>query len=83
LPDSDPREFIEAGENVTVLGYLESFARETKQKYHSDWVHVSDGAKRKITRWRGFANTAAPYGYLLEGRLRCSEAQIAGWIAKF
>jgi ketosteroid isomerase-like protein len=60
----EPREFIEAGENVTVLGYLESFARETKQKYHSDWVHVSTVRNGKITRWRGFANTAAPYGYL-------------------
>jgi ketosteroid isomerase-like protein len=60
----EPREFIEAGENVTVLGYLESFARETKQKYHSDWVHVSTVRDSKITRWRGFANTAAPYGYL-------------------
>jgi uncharacterized protein len=60
----EPREFIEAGENVTVLGYLESFAHETKQKYHSDWVHVSTVRNGKITRWRGFANTAAPYGYL-------------------
>ena len=60
----EPREFIEAGENVTVLGYLESFARETKQKYHSDWVHVSTVRDGKITRWRGFANTAAPPEYL-------------------
>jgi ketosteroid isomerase-like protein len=60
----EPREFIEAGENVTVLGYLESFALETTQKYHSDWVHVSTVRNGKITRWRGFANTAAPYGYL-------------------
>src|SRR5580704_18678 len=60
----EPREFIEAGENVTVLGYLESFAREMKQKYHSEWVHVSTVRDGKITRWRGFANTAAPYGYL-------------------
>jgi hypothetical protein len=47
-----------------VLGYLESFAREMKQKYHSEWVHVSTVRDGKITRWRGFANTAAPYGYL-------------------
>jgi uncharacterized protein len=60
----EPREFIEAGENVTVLGYLESFAHETKQNYHSDWVHVCTVQNGKITRWRGFANTAAPYGYL-------------------
>jgi ketosteroid isomerase-like protein len=60
----EPREFIEAGENVTVLGYLESSARDTKQQYHSDWVHVSTVRNGKITRWRGFANTAARYGYL-------------------
>jgi ketosteroid isomerase-like protein len=60
----EPREFIEAGENVTVLGYLESSGRDTKQQYHSDWVHVFTVRNGKITRWRGFANTAAPYGYL-------------------
>jgi ketosteroid isomerase-like protein len=60
----EPREFIEAGDNVTVLGYLESSVRDTKQKYHSDWVHVSTVRKGKITRWRGFANTAAPFGHL-------------------
>lgn len=46
----EPREFIEAGENVTVLGYLESFAHATKQNYHSDWVHVSTVQNGKITR---------------------------------
>jgi uncharacterized protein len=60
----EPREFIEAGENVTVLGYLESSARDMKQNYHSEWVHVSTVRNGKITRWRGFANTAALYGYL-------------------
>jgi ketosteroid isomerase-like protein len=44
----EPREFIEAGENVTVLGYVESFALETKQKYHSDWVHVSTVETTKL-----------------------------------
>jgi hypothetical protein len=29
----EPREFIEAGEKVTVLGYLESSVRDTKQKF--------------------------------------------------
>ena len=60
----EPREFIEAGEHVTVLGYLESSVPNTKQMYHSDWVHVSTVRNGKITRWRGFANTAAHYGYL-------------------
>ena len=47
-----------------MLGYLEGFALETKQKYHSDWVHVSTVRNGKITRWRGSGNTAAPYGHL-------------------
>jgi ketosteroid isomerase-like protein len=58
----EPREFIEAGENVTVLGYVEGSARDTKQKFKSEWVHVSTVHNGKITRWRGFADTAARYG---------------------
>jgi uncharacterized protein len=60
----EPREFIEAGDNVTVLGYAEGLVLETKQKYHSDWVHVFTVQNGKITRWLGFSNTAAPYGHL-------------------
>ena len=56
------REFIEAGENVTVLGYVEGSARDTKQKFKSEWVHVSTVHNGKITRWRGFYDTAARYG---------------------
>jgi uncharacterized protein len=37
----EPREFIVAGENVTVLGYIEGYARDTKQEFRTDWVHVS------------------------------------------
>jgi uncharacterized protein len=58
-----PQEFIEAGENVTVLGYLEGFARDTKQKFQTEWVHVFNVRNDKITRWRGFTNTAARYGH--------------------
>ena len=59
----EPREFIEAGENVTVLGYLEGFARDTNQKFQSEWVHVFSVRNGKITRWRGFTDTAARYGH--------------------
>lgn len=62
----EPREFIEASENVTVLGYLESFARETKQKYHSDWIHVSTVRNGKIT-----AGVALPIPRRLTGT--CNE----------
>ena len=59
----EPTEFIEAGENVTVLGYLEGFALDTKQKFQTEWIHVFTVENGKITRWRGFTDTAARYGY--------------------
>jgi ketosteroid isomerase-like protein len=59
----EPREFIEASENVTVLGYLEGYARDTNQKFQSEWVHVWTVRNGKITRHRGFSNTAARYGH--------------------
>ena len=54
----EPREFIEAGENVTVLGYLEGSARDTKQKFQGEWVHE----KRQ--------NHPAPYAYQYSRTLR-------------
>jgi ketosteroid isomerase-like protein len=59
----EPREFIEAGEHVTVLGWSKVTARDTQKTFESEWVHVSTVQDGKITRWRGFANTAARYGY--------------------
>lgn len=59
----DVRQFIEADEYVTVLGYLEATARDTKQRFQSEWAHVLTVQHGKITRWRGFYNTAARYGH--------------------
>ena len=59
----EPREFIETDENVTVLGYLEAFALDTKQKFQTEWIHVFTVQSGKITRWRSFTNTAARYGH--------------------
>ena len=59
----EPREFIEAGENVTVLGYVEGSALDTKQKFESEWVHIFTVRNGKITRYRMFSNTAARYGH--------------------
>ena len=58
----EPREFVVAGENVTVLGHIEGYARDTKQEFRTDFVHVFTVRNGKITRWRGFINTAARYG---------------------
>ena len=58
----EPREFIEADEHVTVLGWEQSTALDSKQDFASEWVHVFTVKGGKITRWRGFFNTAARYG---------------------
>ena len=59
----EPREFIDAGEHVTVLGWTKVTARDTQKTFDSEWVQVITVQDGKITRWRGFANTAARYGY--------------------
>jgi ketosteroid isomerase-like protein len=58
----EPREFIEGGEHVTVLGWERSTAIDTGHEFESDWVHVFTVKDGKVTRWRGFFNTAARYG---------------------
>jgi len=58
----EPREFIAAGEHVTVLGWESSTALDTGTKFQSEWVHVFTVKKGKVTRWRGFFDTAARYG---------------------
>lgn len=57
----EPREFIEAGEHVTVLGWEHSTALDTKKEFSSEWVHVFTVKDDMVTRWRGFLNTAARY----------------------
>ena len=59
----EPREFIDAGEHVTVLGWTKVTARDTQKTFDTEWVQVFTVEGSKITRWRGFANTAARYGY--------------------
>lgn len=58
----EPREFIEANEHITVLGWEDTTVRDTNKKFESEWVHVFTVKNGKITRWRGFFNTAAHYG---------------------
>lgn len=57
----EPREFIDGGEHVTVLGWEQSKALDTGQDFSSEWVHVFTVRDGKVTRWRGFFNTAARY----------------------
>ena len=58
----EPREFIEAGDHVTVLGWEKSTALDTGKAFETEWVHVFTVKEGKVTRWRGLFNTAARYG---------------------
>jgi len=58
----EPRELIEADTHVTVLGWEKSTALDTGKDFESEWVHVFTVKEGKVTRWRGFFNTAARYG---------------------
>lgn len=58
----EPREFIEAGTHVTVLGWEQATALDSTEDFASEWAHVFTVRDGKITRWRGFFNTAARYG---------------------
>ena len=58
----EPREFLESGEHVTVLGFEKSTAIDTGHSFESEWAHVFTVRNGKIARWRGFFNTAARYG---------------------
>jgi ketosteroid isomerase-like protein len=58
----EPREFIDAGDHVTVLGWEKSTARDTGKDFESEWIHLFTLTDGKVTRWRGFFNTAARYG---------------------
>jgi ketosteroid isomerase-like protein len=58
----EPREFIESGEHVTVLGWERAKALDTGVAFESQWVHLFTVRNGRITRWRGLFNTAARYG---------------------
>jgi uncharacterized protein len=57
----EPREFIENGDNVAVLGWEKCTARDTGKPFETEWAHVFTVQDGKVTRWRGFIDTAARY----------------------
>lgn len=60
----EPREFIESADgNVTVLGWEKSTALDTGKDFETDWIHLFTVRDGKVTRWRGFFDTAARYGH--------------------
>ncbi len=57
----EPREFIEAGEHVIVLGFKRVKAKDTGRVFESEWAHIFTVQDEKVIRCRGFFDTAARF----------------------
>jgi ketosteroid isomerase-like protein len=55
----EPREFIAAGEHVTVLGWERGTARPSGRVFEGPWVHVFTVRNGKILRFWGMYDTEA------------------------
>lgn len=55
----EPREYIDAGNKIVVIGFVEVVIKETKKRFESEWVHIFTVEDDKITRWLEFFDTAA------------------------
>lgn len=55
----EPREFIDAGDTVVVLGFEQAIVRDTGHRFESMWAQVFTVHNERIVRWRGWFDTAA------------------------
>ena len=55
----EPREFIPAGDKVTVLGWERTQARPSGKVFETEWVHVFTAREGRIVRFWGIYDTEA------------------------
>ena len=55
----EPREFMVGADSVTVLGWERTIAKPTGRTFETDWVHVWQIKDGKVTRFKGFYDSAA------------------------
>jgi len=55
----EPREFIPAGDNVTVLGWERARARSSGKVFETEWVHIFTVSDGRIVRFWGMYDTEA------------------------
>ena len=55
----EPREFIPAGETVTVIGWERTRARPSGKVFETEWVHVFTTREVRIVRFWGIYDTEA------------------------
>jgi len=56
----EPREFVDGGDTVTVLGHELLESRSSHKRFEADWVHVVTVKDGKITRWLGYTGAILP-----------------------
>ncbi|MGA7815295.1 nuclear transport factor 2 family protein [Caballeronia sp.] len=55
----EPREFIDGGDKIVVLGFVAATVRETKKSFETEWAHVITMKDGMVTRFIEFFDTAA------------------------
>ena len=60
----DPRQFIEQGDIVVVLGYYGGTAKESGRKFAAEWAHVFTVKNGRIAKFREYTDTANLIGAL-------------------
>ena len=55
----EPREFIDGGEHVTVLGFERTTSRPRGKVFETEWAHVFTVRDGRITRFWGIYDTEA------------------------
>ena len=55
----EPREFVDQGDTVVVLGYERSLVKPTGRTFENEWAHVFTLRDGKIAKFRAFEDTAA------------------------
>jgi ketosteroid isomerase-like protein len=59
LVDFEPREFIPAGEHVTVLGWERTAAKPGGKVFESEWAHVFTVREGRVVRFWGIYDSEA------------------------
>ena len=55
----EPREFIEAGEHLTVLGWERTAAKPSGKVFETEWVHIFTVRDGRIVRFWGMYDSEA------------------------
>ncbi|BBU33291.1 hypothetical protein BTHE68_70250 (plasmid) [Burkholderia sp. THE68] len=55
----EPREFIDAGDHIVVIGFVAAVVKATGRPFETEWVHIFTVEDGRVSRWLEFFDTAA------------------------